>query len=393
MLSGCLTDDSNEVPFPSALKTAVTADSTCSVDFDMAIQTVATDYSSSKVALGCQSEGGVVDSYYSNTSDFTISSGDKLYHLGRTGSHSVSQYDYENASIENWNYSTNDDALETTESNPYKVIEASATKAYIIRYNETKVWIVDPSAQNADDFKTGEIDLSHYAASIDELTATSVEMSDAILHDGKLFIAMQRLKNGSADRSYENGSKIAVYDISNDTEIDTTPSNINDEMAITLVGANVSNMSLLGDSIYIASRGNYTSTGEFALFGALEILNTTNYSLQTLVLGSEEQGHISDVAAIADGSIYFTADFSGMVNDEWVSKTGLYNFTGSSVTNLIDESYNLELPDIEKDNFGNLWVASANPSNPGIYRFDILNEEANLFMPTLLVPRKIVFRK
>lgn len=395
LLAGCLDDNSDDPTYGlERLNTAVSGNTQCASNYDMAIQTVAPNYgSSSSVAFACNSEGGITDNVITkDASDFSISAGDKFYHLGRSGSHTVSQYDFSTTNLVNWTYSTNDSA--ETSSNPYKVVEVSATKAYVVRYDQAKVWIINPSAQDEQDFKTGEIDLSHYLDSTDGSFAEAVDMSDALIHDGKLYIAMQRLRDGTqgqygANRDYTNDSMIAVFNVQNDTEIDTTPADSNDEKAITLYGTNVQSMSLSDDIIYVASRGDYSSS-----YGALEAIDTTDYSTTNLVLGSEQQGHITDVAAVSANQVFFTADFSGY-NDagDYVYKTGLFEFSDNQVSTLISGEAAQNLSDIEKDGNGALWVAHASDSNPGVYRFDTETNTADLFLATELNPTKIAFRQ
>jgi len=390
-LSGCFEEDNSESPKPLVLSAAVKATTTCSSGYDMAIQTVAPDYSSSQVAMACIQEGGAVDGYLENDSDFSLSAGDKLYHLGRSLHHTVTQYDFNLLSTANWTYSTNDS--QETSSNPYKVLEVSSSKAYILRYDQTAVWIVDPSATDEQDFKIGELDLSDYVASTEATTGTSVEMVDGAIVDGKLFIAMQRLRDGTQGKwgpaySYTYASKVAVFDITTDSEIDTTPADSTDEKAISLTGNNIQALSVADSQIFAASRGDYDTN-----YGRLETINSADYSVNTLLEGSSLEGHILDVVAISDTQLYFLVDFSGY-NDsqEWVSRQGLYKSSNGRVSTMLDKSLNTSFPAIEKDNDGTLWIASADESNPGVYRVDGTTNEADLFIPTLLNPTKIVFR-
>jgi hypothetical protein len=395
LLTGCLDENSNTPTYGlERFKSATAGTSQCSDDYDIAIQTVAPNFgSSSSVAFACNSEGAIDDNIIiKDASDFSVSSGNKFYHLGRSGSHTVTQYDFTTTNLENWTYSTNTASEES--SNPYKVVEVNSQKAYIIRYDQSQVWVIDPSAQNEQDFKLGEIDLSHYRDSTEGVYAEAVDMSDALIHDGKLYIAMQRLRDGTqgqygANRDYTNTSMIAVFDTATDIEIDTSPSDTDNEKAIILNGTNVRALSLSGDKIFSASRGDYDS-----LYGALEAINTSDYSVTTVVEGSESQGHITDVAAVSANNIYFTSDFSGYdKNGEYVYKTALFKFSDNKVTTLIAEGASQNIPDIAKDTNNKLWVANASTNNPGVYRFDTTSDNAELFLATELNPAKIVFRQ
>lgn len=400
LLSGCFLDEdsgSEEVVSCSTTETVAPQvpeeKQSCALNYDMAIQTVASDYSSSSVSMACTSEEDIVNGYADNSSDFSLSAGDKLYHLGRDGHHTVSQYNFATPDQANWTCSSNDPGEEN--SNPYQVLEVSDTKAYIIRYDRTSIWIVNPSAQDAADYKIGEIDLSAYAASTDTTVSSSVEMSSAVLHDEKLYVAMQRLRNGSVGESgypnyvYTNQSKVAVIDINTDLEVDTTPNDSSNEKAITLEGTNVQTLSLNGDLIYVASRGDYGTE-----YGTLEVIDTFDYSLTTLVDGDSVSGHIQDVVAIDSNKVYFTVNFSYFDADfEFVSNYGLYKYDGSDAQVVIAGSDSQEFPDIEKDSSGNLWLANGDATNPGVYRYDTTTDASNLFLATELTPRKIVFRQ
>ncbi len=48
------------------------------------------------------------------------------------------------------------------EVDPYALVSLSETKAYLLRYGSDKVWVVNPQAENSEDFKIGELDLSGY---------------------------------------------------------------------------------------------------------------------------------------------------------------------------------------------------------------------------------------
>lgn len=376
-------------------------------ELDMVVQTVADDYSSSSVAVGC-SEGGFTEGYNDVlASDYTVSAGsESFYHIGRNYIDTISKVDFLTPSNVSWTYS----ALEAEEptSNPYKLIEVSDTKAYLIRYNKSAVWIVDPSAASQDQFKIGELDLSAYLVSsevvtetesgtvTETVTATATDMSDAILIDGKLYIAMQRLRNGqSADgqygpydvRDYTNDSIIAIFDVATDTEIDTTPSVLDDLKGIVLNGHNVQSLAYEDNTLYAANRGNY-----FNDFGSLDAINLTSFEVTTLFSGTEEIGAISDVAVTTDRDLFILLDKSGYVNDEYTYLHNVAQLASGNIDSTVFVSY-AHLTDIAADKNGFLWIASAVSSYPGVLKIDPDNYSRNLFLPTTLNPSKIVFSK
>jgi len=391
MLSGCLeeSDSSNYV--------GVECDSSA---LDMAIQTVAADYSSSAVAIGC-SDGGFLDGNLIKTaSDYSLSAGsESFYHIGRNYIDTITKYDFLLSDVEEWTYSTNDESEST--SNPYKIIEVSATKAYVIRYNTSKVWIVDPSAANEEDFKLGELDLSAYLASqtsdvtVDNVTtsvtttATQTDMSDAVIANGKLFVAMQRLRNGKTGegtygpydiRDYTNDSIVAVFDIVTDQEIDN----------ITLTGHNVQSLSVFGDNVYSASFGDYDSD-----YGVLESINTTDHTLSTILSGTSSIGSIKDVAILSETQGYVLTDQSQRIANVYTYFLNVMEFNPSTneLGNIVNDYSARHLSDIEIGPNNYLWITSSEDSTPGVYKVDPEGIEDDLYLGTNLNATKIVFKQ
>jgi len=384
-LAGCLDENNNDSNYVGI---------ECSnSQLDMAIQTISTDFTSSAVAIGC-SDGGLLDSNLISTeSDRTVSVGSKsFYHIGKAGIDLISSYDFLLPDVENWTYSTND-ANEST-SNTYKLLEVSDTKAYLIRYNKSKVWIVDPSAMNANDFKVGELDLGAYLASTDSTTSTATDMIDAVITDGKLYIAMQRLRNGSQNDwgdvyDYTNDSMVAVFDITTDLELEASPSNASFK-GITLLGRNVQSLSVFENTIYASSKGNY-----FDNFGLLESINTNTFEVNTIFAGSAELGAISDSAIISDTQGYILTDLSKTINDVYTYQRKVLPINPS--TGQVDDALtgfdNIHLTDIEVGPNNYLWILSAVNSNPGVYKLDVTNNEETVFLKTNLNPHNIAFKR
>ncbi len=130
------------------------------------VQTVAPDYSSSQVAYLGANEQQVATGYYiKDKSDYTLSSyKTDIYHIGRLSIDEISKYNGADASSRDqqiWSYSTQD-ANDSLSRNPYTLVSLNETKAYLIRYGSSKVWIVNPQASASEDFKIGELDLTSY---------------------------------------------------------------------------------------------------------------------------------------------------------------------------------------------------------------------------------------
>ncbi len=390
ILSGCLNSDDND----GSISNRGDCDG---ANPNMAIQTAVYNTGSS-VAIGCSREATLTDGYMtvSDVSDYSVSTGkDSFYHIGRGSISKIAKYDFLTPSIEQWSYSTND--ANESSSNPHKLIEISDSKAYLIRYNKSKVWIVNPSAANEQDYKIGELDLSAYLASVGETTSTATDMKDAVIVNGKLFVAMQRLRNGSQfggfdNLDYTNFSMIAVFDIETDTEIDASPNDDNFK-GITLAGHNVQTLNAFEDKIYVSSRGDYGQD-----YGVLEVISTSDYSVTNLKQGTDELGHVVDTAIISSTIGFILGDLSGYpvpgVYENYIYKHNIYPFNPSTgqVEDAMTDFENIHLSDIEAGPDGYLWVLSAVENNPGVYKVDITGTEDNIFLETNLNPIKIAFK-
>lgn len=337
----------------------------------------------SAVAIGCSRDASLVDNYLeqANASDYRISTAeDGFYHIGRDGISTISKHNYENPNVFTLDYSTNDP--QSGNSNPYAVIQASNEKAYILRYGMSDVWVINPEAQDASDFKTNTIDLGAYvySGSID-VEATNMAVGKVI--GDKLYIGVQHLFNG-VSYNYDDPSDIVVIDITTDTEIDTTPNDTNDEKSIQLAGANISALSSFGNKLYSASRGDYGTQ-----YGYLEVINADSYEVSTLIQGSADIGHIVDVAMVSESLGYFVASPS------WGTAT-LYSFNPSAAETWteIEGFSGINITDIETDLDGYLWIGTKGGSNEnhGVHKFDPSGAEETQFLATTYPPVQIAFK-
>jgi len=81
-----------------------------------------------------------------------------------------------------------DDSDAMATSNPQSLIFASDSKAYIPRFQSTKMWVVNPATTDESGFKLGTVDLSAYVDD-DGLP----EMTQGVVVGDKLFLLVQRL--------------------------------------------------------------------------------------------------------------------------------------------------------------------------------------------------------
>ena len=184
------------------------------------IATVASDYSDSDAELINFDNAESIDDlttipggYNLGLSNFTIASyGEHYYRLGRSTIDTITKYSIDNPNEAIYTYSALDDPNDPSAS-PEHMIFLNHQKAYISRYQSTKLWVVDPSADDEANFKIGEIDLSAYDDGDGQ-----IEMSSGVIVDGILYLTVQRLSSycPTAGESF-----VVAIDTSTDTEINT----------------------------------------------------------------------------------------------------------------------------------------------------------------------------
>jgi hypothetical protein len=357
------------------------------------VQTVAPDFSTSQVAyLNVQTQQVADGFYVKDKSDYSISTyQDELFHIGRRSIDTISKFNMINPDSEIWSFSTQDN-LDSTSRNPYVLISLNKTKAYLIRYASDKVWIVNPQATVAEDFKIGELDLSAYTPTGN--TNGTSRPAAGIINNGKLFIAMQRWND---DFSVINTTYVAAFDTSTDLEIETNSDTEDGLKGIPLAGFNPleNSISAYENNLYVTTKNSYLST-DIAL-SLIEEINADDYSVRK-VLGADDI--VDNIAEFIVGSAivsatqgYFFANetFFGPYREE----STLYQFnptTGEiSTDSIIDIGAN-GISFIGVNNDGLLWVSVVEDANPGVEVIDTrTNEKVDERLPTLLNPGVIRF--
>ncbi len=332
------------------------------------IATGASDYSSgAHSVLGYDAPRSATNDLLPTISDLKISSyGKYFYRMERSGSNSITKFSIEDPSTPIWQYST--DEAGDDNSNPSAMIFVSDTKAYLLRYNSRKAWIVNPSATKQAEFKIGELDLSDY----DEGDGAP-EMASGVIVGNKLFITLQRytIDNLSYYYSADNDSYLAVFNINTDIEIDTDPS------APGLKGIKLDVRNPDGEIkynngyIYVPGADNYY-TGS-ATHGGIQRINATTYATDPVIVGTVNK-NITRVEIISPTKGYFVK-YEAIWVSPW-SKTYLMSFNPQTgVVDLgnvagIGDSNDRNLQDIAAGPDGLLWVADGSVTDPGIYIID-----------------------
>ena len=266
------------------------------------VQTVAPDYSGSEVVTVDPTTQQVTKGYYiKDGSDYTVRSYQQdVYHIGRFNIDTVSKYNADALDTAVWTYTTQDTA-DSSSRNPYDIISVSDTKAYILRYGSSKVWIVNPQATSAEDFKTGELNLEAYVP--DDNTNDTPRPSSGTIVDGKLFIALQRLSDSYAP----NTAYVAVFDIETDEELETNANSDDTVKGIPLTGLNPLNNSVVSQDgvVYVTTRNSYSSTD--LTLSRIEAITASDYSLRTVLTADD----IVDNSAAFIGSSVIVSETKG----------------------------------------------------------------------------------
>ena len=327
----------------------------------------------------------------SSSSDLGVVGGTgHFYRIAKFGSNQISRYSAAAPGTPVYTYST--DSVDGEQSNPYDLIEVSATKAYLLRYGSGKLWVVNPAAATEAQFKTGEIDLSQY--DVDGVP----EMATAVLSDGLLYVGLQRLENFSATQS----SYLAVIDVASDMEVDTRP--VDSAASLLGVDLDVRNVSQLkvvpsnGTVVALASGGFDSNFAPLYDGGIVTVEPSSNFKT-TLVFNDaadhpDAAGRILDLAIDSAQRAYLTVS-SGFDFDAGYERVSLYSvspLTGdiggaTAVANFAD----IDLGDIALDALGRLWIGRTDSAAPGITVLDADNSVVEALVNTQLVPINIAF--
>jgi hypothetical protein len=355
------------------------------------VQTVAPDYSSSEVAaIDVESQQVINDYFIKAKSDYTIASYlNNVYHIGRYGIDTIDKYSNPNLDALMWSFSTQDNE-DSTSRNPYALTFVHESKAYLIRYGSEKVWIVNPEATQAEDFKIGELDLSSY---VEEDFGGTPNPSAAIVHEDKLYIAMQRLDtNWSAHTAY-----VAVFDVNTDEEIETNANSEDAVKGIPLTGLNPLENSLtaFGSEVYVTSRDAYSS---FDFSGSkIESIDTDSFRLREVVSAVDVGANIHATAIVDGNHGYFYTTTGAVVDGAWTEMSTLYQF-GPSSGEIIEKnvantgSEDINFMTLDENNY--LWLSIGSAQMPGVEVLDTTdNTHYSERLLTELNPGKIVFLK
>lgn len=323
-----------------------------------------------------------------NSTDFVINTYEgHLYQIGRYNLDFLTKYSLEDLTYPIYQYSLKPTEQEPT-VNPYSVIFKNSSKAYVLYLQNQSIWIINPSAESAEDFKIGEIDMSAYADQDDY-----AEMFDGVIVGDLLYIGMQRLDT-TTDWEPRNTAYIAVIDTNSDTEIRTHNNEEEALNGIPLLLKNPQKMHWVENhGIYVQSIGSFSDTNEFAFTGGIELVDTEDFSSSIIIDDGTIDDHpydrISDVAIVSSSTGFFVA------YHQWQDNS-LYQFNPSDLDSepvLVEEFSNIAINEIKADGNGGLWLLDGDAEEPGIWVIDPSNSIEPYFIATEFPPSQVIFTK
>lgn len=324
---------------------------------------------------GLSASGG----YHSTQSDIGVAAHDDDYYLiERFQADRIHKVDIGNPAIFQWQYSSLEQG-ESGSANPYDLIFVNDQKAYLLRYNKETAWIVDPTADRQADFKIGELDLSGYTPS----DASIPRMSAGIIHDGYLYITLQRL---TSNFDPTNLSCVAVFEIDTDSPVNTQQGGSECGKGIELKGRNPGEIIHHPDVGILVQNTGDTSPVDVQ-YSSIDHIDPSSFAATKRVDATSSTGLTYNIAVASDSKGYFLS-YGG-----WGS-LDLRSFDPSSGdvdSNAVAGLEGVDLRDLVMGPDGRLWVGDARTSDPGLRLIDPSDDSELDFVSTDLLPKNITF--
>lgn len=313
LMAGCFnaSSDSDQV-LPSQMLDSTRA---------LAIAATSPDYSTSDVLLLSATSDGQLrleegQRSTTNPTDIALSSHQsQLFRVNRFRSDSITGYQLgaDGQLSYAWEYSV---LGEDNSANPYAMVVDAEGRGFVTRYDSNDLWVVDPKADSQLDFKTASIDLSAYAIDDDNVP----RMTDAAIVGNQLMVLIERLHVSGWTYEARENSQLLVIDLET----------LAVEHALDLQVRNAKGLSIVGQSIYVAGRGNTFVGQEMGKCqGGIARVDLNAQPTAALLMsecdtgGNSRFGQIGSVVVVNDNHGYFIAS-EGWQDDK------LYHFNPSA---------------------------------------------------------------
>jgi hypothetical protein len=244
-------------------------------------------------------------------------------------------------------------------SNPHDIAFASASKAYVTRYDDTDLWIVNP----ATGAHTGTISLAGFADA-----DGNPEMDRLMIAGPYLFVSLEILDRNNNYLPADT-AKVAVIDTRTDALVDCDPARPGlQAIALQLRNPFTSfQFDPLTSRLLIGCVGTFGGTD-----GGIERIDPVGLVSDGIAItGAALGGDVDDVVwGDAGKSWAIVADPSG--NTKFVT----WSATSSTVTGTPWNPGGYVLADAEKNDQGEVWVCNNSFSSPRVRRFSTTTDLA-----------------
>lgn len=238
-------------------------------------------------------------------------------------------------------------------SDPEDIVFQNSSRAFVTRYNEEQLWIVNPNTGQ----RSGMLDFS-WLADADLVP----EMSHMVKVGNRVFVSVQRLDRNTPFFDPTGTSYVAVFDAVTEQFIDASPLTAGIQ-AITLTGSNP-----FGELVYNAASGQVwvPELGFFGLKdGGLELVNPSTLAKSGIVISENTLGgDITDVVALdanRGAAIITDANFNTLLVG--------FDLTAPTTIDTIYAPGSFALQDAERSRDGRIFVSDRSVALPGIRVF------------------------
>ena len=272
----------------------------------------------------------------------------KLYVIERFGCDAIRVFDGATCAFER-QFSVGNGA------NPNDIVVVSPTKAYVTRYDEADLWIVDPSSGAF----LGSISLAAFADR-DGLP----EMNRMAWHAGRVFVSCQRLDRDNFFTPTDS-SLVVVIDAATDAVVDAdagTPG----VQGILLPRTNPTT------EFATAPEGNFLlgCTGFYGTAdGAVVRLDPRTFTAEVEVTEADLGGDVND-ACVAPTPNGLARAFCVISDASFNTRLVSYERTGAPAVTTVHPGAGFVLADAEADDRDEVWLCDRTASAPGMRVFD-----------------------
>lgn len=326
-------------------------------------------------------------------SDMTVAAyGEHFYRMERSGANNITKFHVDQPETPIWQYSTEGNE---TGSNPHDLIFVNESKAYLLRFGSSTLWIVNPSATSEAGFKTGEIDLSAYADG-----DGNPEMHSGVIAGDYLYITLQRIDFSGGWGNYVYHTPwVAVLNTTDDTEVDTGKGD-GTRKGIPLPMENPGAIQYLATSntVYVQGVGQYTDQ----YTGGIAAINTTTYE-PTLILDDGDAtdhpyGAISGMAIVSPTKGYFIGYAAWGDNTLYTFNPSDSDPAGTAVSGLENLSIGGMETGVYTDQNDMMWICASaydaetwSLTDPKIIILNTSTDAVDETINTNLTPLRVVF--